>query len=82
MAKDAIDSTRSLFLGSLAIYVLWFVSLPAATEKLHLYQEARDLMAWIYLKEQMGGDGAVIFSQFEADQAVTGFEFEHGPAAP
>lgn len=50
---DAIRSLRNLFLGSLAIMLLWFVTWPTAIEKLHLYLQLRHVAAWLELNRTM-----------------------------
>src|SRR5205807_553686 len=48
---DALNSLRTLFLSSLAILALWFLAWPAAVLKLQQFDQARDLEAWVLLKE-------------------------------
>ena len=49
--NDVIKSLRNLFLVSLAVMLLWFVTWPAAIEKLTLFEQLRYVHAWLVLKE-------------------------------
>lgn len=53
MVDEAISLLRRLFLLSLLIGAVWLLSWPSAMEKLALYRDARDLHAWLFLKERM-----------------------------
>jgi hypothetical protein len=49
----AISSLQRLFWVSVLICTVWFLSWPLATDKLALYRDAQDLLAWLLLKERM-----------------------------
>ena len=53
MPNEAIRSIRALFLSSLLIILLWVLTWPSAQQKFREYQDARDLHAWLYLKDRM-----------------------------
>lgn len=53
MVDEAISSLRNLFLVSVLIGAVWLLSWPSAMEKFALYRDARDLHAWLFLKERM-----------------------------
>jgi hypothetical protein len=73
---DAIRSLRNLFLGSLAIMLLWFVTWPTAIEKLNTYLQLRHVAAWLHLTEAMG-EFAVDPFYTDDDQEISSVEREY-----
>lgn len=49
--NEAINSLRNLFLVSLAVLFLWFVTVPSAIEKLRTLSYLRYVHAWLALSE-------------------------------
>lgn len=78
---DALSSLRTLFLSSLAVLALWFLAWPAAVVKLQQFDEARDLEAWVLLKELVRNPELDVFS-VEPDQQIRDFTVERPPPAP
>jgi hypothetical protein len=69
---DALNSLRTLFLSSLAVLALWFVTWPAAVFKLQRYDQARDLEAWVLLKELVRNPELDVF-QAKPDDPIKDF---------
>lgn len=74
--NDAIRSLRNLFLGSLAIMLLWFVTWPTAIEKLNLYFDLRHVAAWLQLTAAMKEFGVDPFDR-ETEGEITSVEREY-----
>ncbi|CAB1080827.1 hypothetical protein D1AOALGA4SA_8500 [Olavius algarvensis Delta 1 endosymbiont] len=81
MADEAAKSLRSLFLASLLIVLVWLISWPSAIMRFEHYRDARQLHAWLFLKERMANFDREIFdsepedlidkdSRFVADTAL------------
>ena len=68
---DAIRSLRNLFLGSLAIMLLWFVTWPTAIEKVNLYLQLRHVASWLLLNEAMDDFAVDPFVGDDAQQIST-----------
>ena len=75
MIDDAVKSLRTLFLASLGIVVLWLYVFPRTAETFKLYDSARDLHAWILLRERFKDFEMDIF-EIGRDQKVRDVEFE------
>jgi hypothetical protein len=73
---DAIRSLRTLFLGSLAIMLLWFVTWPTAIEKLNLYLQLRHVTSWLLLTEAMGAFAVDPFDD-DGEQEISTIEREY-----
>src|SRR5437660_11314011 len=81
LIDDALNSLRTLFLSSLAVLALWFLTWPAAVVKLQQYDQARDLEAWVRLKELVRNPELDVFSM-DPDQPITDFTVDRPPPAP
>ena len=78
---DALNSLRTLFLSSLAVLALWFLTWPDAVVKLQQYDQARDLEAWVRLKELVRTPELDVFSM-DPDQAIRNFTVERDSKMP
>jgi hypothetical protein len=78
---DALNSLRTLFLSSLAILVLWFLTWPAAVIKLQQYDQARDLEAWVRLKELIKNPELDVFSM-DPDESISDYTVERTGQMP
>jgi len=75
MINDAIKLLRTLFLVSVGIIVLWLYVFPQTVETFRLYDSARDLYAWILIKERFKAFEMDIF-EVARDQNVRELQFE------
>ncbi len=54
-ADQSVQSLKNLILASLVIITVWFLTFPAARDKLTEYRLARDLHAWLYVRDAVSG---------------------------
>jgi len=70
-----------LFLSSLAVLALWFLAWPAAVLKLQQFDQARDLEAWVLLKELVRNPELDVFDA-KPDDPIKDFTVERHPQTP
>jgi hypothetical protein len=78
---DALNSLRTLFLSSLAVLALWFLAWPAAVLKLQQFDQARDLEAWVLLKELVRNPELDVFGA-KPDDPIKDFTVERHSQVP
>jgi len=53
MFDDAVKSLRTLFLTSITLLLLWFVTWPSTTAMLPLFRATSDLTAWAAMRDAL-----------------------------
>lgn len=81
MIDEALKSLRTLFLSTLVVTLLWFVTYPSAIEKLEQYKQARELQAWLLLKELIWSFELDVF-EFDYDESIHSYEVERISPTP
>jgi hypothetical protein len=81
MSDEALRSLKTLFVGSLALLALWFLNWPAAVERLELYRQARDLQAWILLRE-LAGHPELDVHAFDPAESIDHLEVDRASPTP
>ena len=75
MVDEALKSLRNLFLTTLVVLVLWFLTWPSAVEKLRQYRDAKDIHAWVLLKELIKHPELNVFD-LDPEESISGFDVE------
>jgi hypothetical protein len=82
MPEDALKSLKTLFLSTLAVLLLWFMTWPGAVEKLQHYRQARDLHAWVLLKDLFQASTELEVFDFDADEPISTYDVDRVSPTP
>jgi len=81
MFDDAVKSLRTLFLTSITLLLLWFVTWPSTTAMLPLFRATADLTAWAAMRDALVARASDVLAM-PADADVTSYTTFGEPRPP
>ena len=81
MFDDAVKSLRTLFLTSVTLLLIWFVTWPSTTAMLPLFRATADLTAWAAMRDALVARESDVLAM-PADADVTSYTTFGAPRPP
>ncbi len=82
MADEALKSLKTLFVSTLVVLLLWLLTWPATVAKYEQYREARDLHAWLLLKELTERHKDLDVFAVPPDESISTYDVERDSQTP